>query len=145
MTSLSATGKIRNYQIVVSMIILLIVPAGYVALRLGCDAPSVFSITIVFSAISGFVRFLYCRKQIGYSLRAMTKSVLLPVLGMTVVALPLPIIIKYEYFKTDTLVSFIILCLISVFTTFLSAWFVGLNALEKNKLLSMVKNKIHKR
>ena len=98
-----------------------------------------------FSAISGFVRFLYCRKQIGYSLRAMTKSVLLPVLGMTVVALPLPIIIKYEYFKTDTLVSFIILCLISVFTTFLSAWFVGLNALEKNKLLSMVKNKIHKR
>lgn len=145
MTSLSATGKIRNYQIVVSMIILLIVPAGYVALRLGCDAPSVFYITIVFSAISGFVRFLYCRKQIGYSLRAMTKSVLLPVLGMTVVALPLPIIIKYEYFKTDTLVSFIILCLISVFTTFLSAWFVGLNALEKNKLLSMVKNKIHKR
>lgn len=145
MTSLSATGKIRNYQIVVSMIILLIVPAGYVALRLGCDAPSVFYITIVFSAISGFVRFLYCRKQIGYSLRAMTKSVLLPVLGMTVVALPLPIIIKYEYFKPDTLVSFIILCLISVFTTFLSAWFVGLNAIEKNKLLSMVKNKIHKR
>lgn len=145
MTSLSATGKIRNYQIVVSMIILLIVPVGYVALRLGSDAPSVFYITIVFTAISGFARFLFCRKQIGYSLRAMTKSVLLPVFGMTVVALPLPIIIKYEYFKTDTLVSFIILCLISVCTTFLSAWFVGLNATEKSKLLSMVKSKIHKR
>ena len=145
MTSLSATGKIRNYQIVVSMIILLIVPVGYVALRLGCDAPSVFYITIVFTAISGFVRFLFCRKQIGYSLRTMTKSVLLPVFGMTVVALPLPIFIKYEYFETDTLVSFVLLCLISVLMTFVAAWFVGLNATEKSKLLAMVKSKIHKR
>lgn len=145
MTSLSATGKIRNYQIVVSMIILLIVPVGYVALRLGCDAPSVFYITIVFTAISGFARFLFCRKQIGYSLRTMTKSVLLPVFGMTVVALPLPIFIKFEYFKTDTLVSFVLLCLISVLMTFVAAWFVGLNATEKSKLLAMVKSKIHKR
>ena len=145
MTSLSATGKIRNYQIVVSIVILLIVPVGYAALRLGCDAPSVFYITIVFTAISGFVRFLYCRKQIGYSLRTMTKSVLLPVFGMTVVALPLPIFIKLEYFKTDTLVGFLLLSLISVLMTFVAAWFVGLNATEKNKLLSMVKSKIHKR
>lgn len=145
MTSLSATGEIRNYQIVVSTIILLIVPAGYVALRLGCDAPSVFYITIVFTAISGFARFLFCRKQIGYSLRTMVKSVLLPVFGMTLVALPLPIFIKFEYFKTDTLLSFVLLCLISVLMTFVAAWFVGLNAMEKGKLLSLVKSKIHKR
>ena len=145
MTSLSATGKIRNYQIVVSFIILLIVPVGYIALRLGCDAPSVFYITIIFSGISGFARFLFCRKQIGYSLRAMTKGVLFPVLSMTVVALPLPIFAKLEYFKTDTFMNFLLLCLISIVMTFVSAWFVGLNATEKDKLLSIIKNKIHKR
>lgn len=42
MTSLSATGVIRNYQIVVSLIILCIVPVGYVLLKMGYDAPSVF-------------------------------------------------------------------------------------------------------
>lgn len=145
MTSLSATGKIRNYQIVVSFIILLIVPVGYIALRLGGDAPSVFYITIVFTAISGFVRFLFCRKQIGYSLRTMLWNVLLPVLCMTVVALPLPIFIKLEYFKTDSLLSFILLCLIAVVTTFVAAWFVGLKASERNMLVAMVKNKIHRK
>lgn len=144
MTSLSATGKIRNYQIVVSFIILLIVPVGYIALRLGCDAPSVFYITIIFSGISGFARFLFCRKQIGYSLREMTKGVLLPVLSMTVVALPLPIFAKLEYFQTDTLMNFLLLCLISIVMTFVSAWFVGLNTTEKDKLLSIIKSKIHK-
>lgn len=144
MTSLSATGKIRNYQIVVSFIILLIVPVGYIALRLGCDAPSVFYITIIFSGISGFARFLFCRKQIGYSLREMTKGVLLPVLSMTVVALPLPIFAKLEYFQTDTLMNFLLLCLISIVMTFVSAWFVGLNTTEKGKLLSIIKSKIHK-
>ncbi len=145
MTSLSATGKIRNYQVVVSFIILLIVPVGYIALRLGGDAPSVFYITIVFTAISGFVRFLFCRKQIGYSLRTMLRNVLLPVLCMTVVALPLPIFIKLEYFKTDSLLSFILLCLIAVVMTFVAAWFVGLKATERNMLVAMVKNKIHKK
>lgn len=144
MTSLSATGKIRNYQIVVSFIILLIVPVGYIALRLGCDAPSVFYITIIFSGISGFARFLFCRKQIGYSLREMIKGVLLPVLSMTVVALPLPIFAKLEYFQTDTLMNFLLLCLISIVMTFVSAWFVGLNTTEKDKLLSIIKSKIHK-
>lgn len=144
MTSLSATGKIRNYQIVVSFIILLIVPVGYIALRLGCDAPSVFYITIIFSGISGFARFLFCRKQIGYSLREMIKGVLLPVLSMTVVALPLPIFTKLEYFQTDTLMNFLLLCLISIVMTFVSAWFVGLNTTEKDKLLSIIKSKIHK-
>lgn len=144
MTSLSATGKIRNYQIVVSFIILLIVPVGYIALRLGCDAPSVFYITIIFSGISGFARFLFCRKQIGYSLREMTKGVLLPVLSLTVVALPLPIFAKLEYFQTDTLMNFLLLCLISIVMTFVSAWFVGLNTTEKGKLLSIIKSKIHK-
>ena len=144
MTSLSATGKIRNYQIVVSFIILLIVPVGYIALRLGCDAPSVFYITIIFSGISGFARFLFCRKQIGYSLREMTKGVLLPVLSVTVVALPLPIFAKLEYFQTDTLMNFLLLCLISIVMTFVSAWFVGLNTTEKDKLLSIIKSKIHK-
>ena len=74
----------------------------------------------------------------------MTKGVLLPVLSMTVVALPLPIFAKLEYFQTDTLMNFLLLCLISIVMTFVSAWFVGLNTTEKDKLLSIIKSKIHK-
>lgn len=58
---------------------------------------------------------------------------------MTVVALPLPIIIKLEYFKTDTWLSFILLSLVAVVMTFVASWFVGLKANERNMLVTMVK------
>lgn len=145
MTSLSATGKIRNYQIVVSCIILCILPAGYVALRLGCDAPSVFYISIVFTLISGFVRFLFCRKQIGYSLRRMASEVLLPIAGVSILSLPLPIVIKSFWLEAQTFANFIQLCAIAVMITIAVSWFVGLKAHERQTLVNVVKNKLHKK
>lgn len=145
MTSLSATGKIRNYQIVVSCIILCILPAGYVALRLGYDAPSVFYISIVFTLVSGFVRFLFCRKQIGYSLRRMAREVLLPIAGVSVLSLPLPIVIKSLWLGAQTFANFILLCVIAASITVVVSWVVGLKSHERQTLVNVVKNKFHKK
>jgi Na+-driven multidrug efflux pump len=145
MTSLSATGKIRNYQIVVSCIILCILPAGYVALRLGYDAPSVFYISIVFTLVSGFVRFLFCRKQIGYSLRSMAREVLLPIAGVSVLSLPLPIVIKSLWLGAQTFANFILLCVIAASITVVVSWVVGLKSHERQTLVNVVKNKFHKK
>lgn len=145
MTSLSATGVIRNYQIVVSLVLLCIVPVGYMALKMGCNAPSVFYITILFTLISGFVRFLYCRKQIGYSFRKMGKNVLLPIFGMTIVSLPLPIYLKLEIFSADSFINFILLCIVTVMISGLAAWYLGMSKNERFSMLSIIKNRIHKR
>ena len=145
MTSLSATGKIRNYQIAVSCVILCILPAGYVALKLGCDAPSVFYISIVFTLLSGFVRFLFCRRQIGYSLRKMIREVLMPVAGVTALSLPLPIYVKSRWLGDSTFADFLLLCLIAAAITVVVSWFVGLRAHERQTLMAVIKNKIHKK
>ena len=145
MTSLSATGKIRNYQIVVSCVILCILPAGYVALKLGCDAPSVFYITIVFTLVSGFVRFLFCRKQIGYSLKKMSKEVLLPIAGVTALSLPLPIYVKSHWLVVSTFANFLLLCLMAITITVAVSWFVGLRTHERQTLAATIKNKLHKK
>lgn len=145
MTSLSATGKIKKYQIVVSLIILCIVPFGYLALKLGYDAPSVFYITILFTAISGFVRFLFCRKQIGYSLRLMMRDVLLPIMGMTMIILPLPIFLKLKYFRNETFLDFICSCLLALVITLFAAWFIALKNNERNMIKMIVKSKIHRK
>ena len=115
MTSLSATGQIRDYQIVVSCI------------------------------ISGFVRFLYCRKQIGYSLMKIAKDVLLPVAGVTFLSLPLPIYVKSRWLEASTFANFLLLCLIAVAITVVVSWFVGLRAHERQTLVTVIKNKIHKK
>lgn len=145
MTSLSATGVIRNYQIVVSLVILCIVPVGYVFLKLGYDAPSVFYVTILFSFLSGFVRFLFCRKQIGYSLRKMTKDVLLPLFGMTAISLPLPVYMKMEVLKNDSFVNFIILSVVAAVVSGIAAWYIGMRKKERTTICELVKNKIHKK
>lgn len=143
MTSLSATGVIRNYQFVVSLVILCIVPVGYALLKMGYDAPSVFYTTIVFSLISGFVRFLFCRKQIGYSLRRFSRGVLLPVLGMTVISLPLPVYLKLNVFDSSNLINFIILCLVALIVSSLSAWYIAMRKSERNTIVMTIKNKIN--
>lgn len=145
MTALSATGVIRNYQVVVSLVILCIVPVGYAVLKLGFDAPSVFYVTILFSLISGFVRFLFCRKQIGYSLKKIWRSVLLPVGCMTLVSLPLPIYIRMKVLIDNNILSFVILCLLSISISGLSAWFIGMRRSERNTILSIVKSKMNKK
>ena len=145
MTSLSATGNIKNYQIVVSSIILCILPAGYMALRLGYDAASVFYISIVFTFISGIARFLYCRKQIGYSLKKMMRNVFLPIAGVIIISLPFPIFMKFLWFTESSLPNFISLCSVSVIFTITISWFIGLKRNERQTLVTVIKNKIHKK
>ncbi len=142
MTSLSATGRIRNYQIVVSCIILCILPTGYITLKLGCSAPSVFYISIFFTLVSGFARFLFCRKQIGYSLKKMVKDILLPIVGVSVVSLPLPVLVKYCWLNTSSFTNFILLCVIAIITTTIVSWFIGLKNNERSTLVSIIKNKL---
>lgn len=145
MTALSATGVIRNYQVVVSLVIICIVPVGYVMLKLGYDASSVFYVTIFFSLVSGFVRFLFCRKQIGYSLRRMGRIVLIPIAGMTMVSLPLPVYMRIAVLKESNPVNFVLLCLLAVFISGVSAWFIGMQTNERKTILSMVKSKINRK
>lgn len=145
MTSLSATGKIRNYQVVVSMVILLIVPFGYVALRMGYDADSVFYISIFFTLISGFVRFLFCRNQLGYSMRKIFLKVLMPLFMMVVVAIPLPVVLKIHTCTKDNVLSFLLSATAAVMASMASAWFVAIQKNERNVIISLVKKKLQKK
>lgn len=142
-TSLMATGNIRRYQMVVSSIILLVLPLGYIAFKyLNTPAYAVLIITIVVSLISGLVRFFFCKVQIGFSFGRMVKNVLLPSLLSALVMIPIPIYIKHKYFITSNWTSFFVLCLISVACFAVSAYFIGLNKKEKSYVHKFIKKKI---
>lgn len=57
--AVSATGRIREYGIVVSSIIMATLPVSWICLHCGASPASVFYITLVFSAFALFVRFYY--------------------------------------------------------------------------------------
>lgn len=145
MTSLAATGRIRNYQMVVSSIIILIIPVSYIVLRLNHRPEAVFYVSIVLTGISGIARFMFCHHQIGFSYRKMLNRVLVPVLGITVISLPIALYFRYYVFKgEENWSSFISLCLLCLFITLITSWFVGLRGNEKQLLIKMVKNKLQK-
>lgn len=145
MTSLAATGKIRNYQIVVSSIIILIVPVSYFVLKLDCRPEMVFYVSIVLTGISGIMRFMYCHKQIGFSYKKIITNVLFPVLGISLLSLPIPLYFRFYIWKdTTTFSTFILLCILCIVVTLIASWFVGLKKRERVLLITFVNNKLHK-
>lgn len=144
-TSMMATGKIRNYQVVVSVVLLGIVPCGYVALSMGCSAPTVFCIMIFFTFMSGLARFGFCVKQIHYSVSRFIKTVIVPVLLVLVLALPLPMLAKNLIYIDNRLLLFLTLAFIAALCECCAIWSVGLSKGERTAVLQMIRNKINKK
>ena len=142
MTSIAATGNIKVYQIVVSSIMLLIVPVGYVALKLGAAPPSVYYVSIIITVIAGFARYYYCHKQLGYSWHRFWKEVLKPVMLFVVVAVPVPMFLRYYVLPYETFIGFVSICVATIACIFLSAWYVGLSVKERATVGSLIKAKL---
>ena len=145
MTSMSATGKIRNYQVLVSAIIILIIPFSWLVLKLGYPAQSVFIVMIFISAISGIVRFLFCKKIIGFSINKFLKDVISPVFMTIIFAIPIPVIVKIFLLGSNTVLSFSINVVLDFFIPLVFAWFIGMKKTERKMIVSLVQNKIKRK
>lgn len=133
-TSLMATGNIRNYQITVSSIMLLVVPAGYIMLKAGAPAFSIFALLCAISLISGLARFQFCARQIGYNWRFFLKDVIARVFGTAALALPIPLLARHYLTIESSLWGFVALCLISICCVVLASLTVGISREEREAL-----------
>ena len=146
MTSLAAIGRIRNYQVVVSILIMLTLPVSYLLFKAGTDPETVYYVMIFFSAVSGFVRFMFARHQIGFSTVAYFRTVVMRALAVVCISLPVPVLLRTVVFREDGIVSFIVLCIACVVCTGVAAWFAGLDRIERPALVKMLRDffrKIH--
>ena len=97
---------------------------------------------MLFTLLSGFVRFLFCRSLLGYSLRRMTGTVLVPVFGMVALSLPLPIWLKVYVWSTPDLGSVVLSALAALLVAACAAWLVGMQARERSVIVAMVKSRL---
>lgn len=144
LTSLQATGNIRNYQVAVSSIMLLIVPMSYVLLRLGFDVTAVFWTMIGISIASGLARYWFCTKQLAFRWSDLFGKTLLPVCGFMVVAMPLPLVLKVLCFPIADWLAFFALCGASVLCSVVGMLTVGLTKHERVIIIGGIKNKLHR-
>ena len=128
--SIFATGKIRTYQIVISMILLMNVPLAYLVGELGLQPAAVYAIRASIFIVALVVRLWYLKKLINLNIRQFAKKVLYPI---TLVSAPLfvLIILKYQYLPNTNFISFVIESITIVIIEIIIIGWLGLNKSER--------------
>lgn len=138
--SVQATGKIRNYQILVASLIFLNFPLAYIVLKLGMPVYSVWVIRIIVNIVVMIARCIYMKKMLNFPLLSYLKAVIAPILSVTFVAIPIPLILNYMihgFWQNMIIVGIATLAL-----TILDVYFVGMNTHEKLLARNMILKKI---
>lgn len=142
-TAMLATGKIRNYQIIVGGLQMMNLPISYILLRLGYFPEVVIVIAICISQCCLAARLILLRGMIGLSITKYLKNVYLNIIIVSIIAVILPLISAY-YIK-ESFISFILISLIAVICTLSSIYFIGCNNQERDFIhqkLGTIKSKI---
>lgn len=142
-TVMLATGRIRNYQLVVGGFQMMNLPISYVLLRMGWIPETVLIVAIVISQCCLASRLYMLRGLIGLKARHYLHNVYFNVLSVSVCAVILPMIASY--YLREGFISFILICLLCVFSVSVSVYYIGCTTQErifiKNKV-SQIQNKI---
>lgn len=142
-TVMLATGKIRNYQLIVGGCQLLNLPVSYMLLRFGFPPESIFIVAIAVSVLCEMTRLIMLKGMINLSVRAFLKNVYFNVIFVTVVAAVLPFVIKGAI-GLDCFTDFVIICAISVISAVVSIYLIGCNKHDR-ELIHKGINKVIKR
>lgn len=140
--SVKATGKIKRYESVVGVIMLLILPISYLFLKLGYPPYIVFVVHLCMECVAQVARVLITRNLIGFSVTSFVKSVILRILFVTAIALILPL--SLYVFLDDSTLSFLMVCFSSVLSCALSIYLLGLTNSERLMILTKVKSLLGK-
>lgn len=138
--SVQATGKIKNYQILMASLIFLNFPIAYIVLKIGLPVYSVWVVRIFVNIMTMTARCVYMKKKLEFPLLPYLRNVIVPVLLVTIVALPVPGILYY--FIDGLWQKLFVIGFTTLIITMLDVYFVGMNLREKELVKTMIINKV---
>lgn len=142
-TAMLATGRIRNYQLVVGGLQMMNFPISYILLRIGFLPEIVFIVAIVISQCCLVARLLMLRGMIGLPVKNYLKKVYLNIVTVTVIALFIPVFLIEK--MQETFLCFVLQIIITIICSLISIYYVGCNTTERkfirNKVTAFVKSK----
>lgn len=139
-TAQGATGRIRNYQIVLTVIGLFHLPLSYLFYWLGYEPQAAMYIYLVLVCIIQIVRINIVCRSIGLSRRLFFNNVLLRCLWVTIVALIFPLFLHLKLIPS--LWSTILISFVSVVTIVVSTFLFGFTQIEKKVVWMNIRKKL---
>lgn len=140
LTSIMATGNIRNYQIVVTVVGCLVFPLTWGAYKIGMPAYITYIIYIIIYAILDWIRLLFMRKLLDFKISMFMKNTVYPILIVTIMALIVPSLIYIS--MEPSILRLVIITGVSFTTTAISIWIGGLAKEERNVIVLRIRNKL---
>ena len=132
----SASGNIRNYQIVLGSLLLMVVPVSYVCLKLGFNPTAVLYVYLIITIINLFIRLYYAKKLNSIDFYKYLKNVI--VKSFVAVGPIFLIIWATHYLLFDRLSDVLRLAITMGYMIILTLAFAmwGLNKTERDLILS---------
>lgn len=135
-TTQLATGRIRNYQLVVGGLMLLNIPVSYVLLKIGFAPEITVVVSIVLSQVCLFARLVMLKRMIGFPVADFIKRVYLNVVVVLVSALVLPV--AATLFIPDSFWGFVADVCLCVLSASVSIMYIGCSSAERKEIVSMI-------
>lgn len=140
-----ATGKIKKFQTWRGIVMLLMLPISYIALKAGAIPEVVFLVQLLVTFAAQIVMLFIIRPLIQLSLREYFMEVFIRA-GIVSVLAAVPSYFVFT-FLPENIWSLFVVCAVSVLVTAMFIYFVGLNRSERDMVISKVKPiiaKIHR-
>lgn len=132
-----ATGNIKKFSLLTSVVNLLIVPIAYLFLKLGFGPTSAMVVSLVITIIVQGIRIIVVSEITVLTVVDYIKNVVLPVSLYTVLSIVAPAALMLT--MTSGWFRLLLVLVVSVISSLGFAWLVGLNKMEKTFVLSKVK------
>ena len=136
-----ASGKIRSYQLVISISFFMVFIITYLLYKLGYPCYFAFIVMILTSFLGLFARILILKIQLFFPARDYILKVLLPICYSIFLSIPIPLVTMLLLKNNNDIFRFLSVCIISVFSTIMGIWIGGINKNEKeiitNKVLQL--------
>ena len=142
-TAMFATGKVRDYQIVVGGLQLLNLPVSYVLLKAGAIPEITVVVAIALSQVCLFARLVMLKRMIGLSPIQFIRRVYLNVIGISLVASALPFaasLLHLEGFQ-----GFIIRVAAAALSAVLTIFYVGCTATERREAYDFIRTRLFRK
>lgn len=141
-TAVFATGKIRNYELVMGLMALSNFPIVWIAFKMGASPVAAYIVYFCVYFAMIFVRLYMVKDLINMSAMLYIKEVFVKIVAVATCALLIPL---YFYLsQDDSIYRFLRIMFSSVITSLLCIYTLGMNKGERFIIINVLKNKLRK-
>lgn len=135
-TAQLATGKVKRYQLTMTLVGIWVFPLTWLAYKMGGNPIWAYVIFIAIYLILVFVRLYLVKDLIHLSWKRYMNDVIIKSIIVGVLSLPLPLALYLS--MPNTIIRFIVVCIISIISSGIVIYWIGVNQSEREVIRNIV-------